>query len=114
MLSFCWCPYPNLLRLHGFGVVYKRASQFIATRKIPRREYSVSIVVCCHNERANVERCLREVNRLAPTTELLFVDDSSTGGTACGRFDAALLVNTAEYVFDSRRSHRPLRRRVAG
>ena len=104
----------NLLRLHGFDVIYKRMSlilpkyipffsdfinnawsripifhllsstQFIAARKIPpvRREYSVSIVVPCYNERGNIERCISEVQKIGSRTELLFVDDGSKDGTA--------------------------------
>jgi SAM-dependent methyltransferase len=104
----------NLLRLHGFDVVYKRMSllvpkyipflsdflnntwsripilrllsstQFIVARKVPaaRREYSVSIVVPCYNERGNIERCIREVRKIGSRTELLFVDDGSKDGTA--------------------------------
>jgi len=104
----------NLLRLHGFDVIYKKMSllvpkyipffsdfinntwsripilhllsstQLIAARKIPpvRREYSVSIVVPCYNERGNIERCIREVQKIGARTELLFVDDGSKDGTA--------------------------------
>jgi SAM-dependent methyltransferase len=104
----------NLLRLHGFEVVYKRMSlllpkyipflsdflnntwsrvpilyllsstQFLMARKVPggRREYSVSIVVPCYNEKGNVERCIREVQKIGSRTELLFVDDGSKDGTA--------------------------------
>ena len=58
--------------------------QLIAARKVPsgRREYSVSIVVPCHNEAENVERCARETRRLGTRTELVFVDDGSIDGTA--------------------------------
>jgi len=104
----------NLLRLHGFEVVYKRMSllfpkyipflsdffnntwsripilrllsstQLLMARKVPvsRREYSVSIVVPCYNEKGNIERCIREVQRIGSRTELLFVDDGSKDGTA--------------------------------
>jgi hypothetical protein len=104
----------NLLRLHGFDIVYKRMSllvpkyipflsdfinntwsripalrllssmQFVVARKIPktRREYSVSIVVPCYNEVGNIERCVREVPKLGTRTELIFVDDGSSDGTA--------------------------------
>jgi SAM-dependent methyltransferase len=104
----------NLLRLHGFEVVYKRMSllvpkyiplvsdflnntwsripilrllssmQLIVARKIPvaRRDYSVSIIVPCYNERGNIERCIRETRKIGTRTELLFVDDGSKDGTA--------------------------------
>jgi len=104
----------NLLRLHGFDVVYKRMSlllpkyipflsdfinntwsripilrllastQLLAARKVPvaRREYSVSIVVPCYNEKGNIERCIRETRKIGARTELLFVDDGSRDGTA--------------------------------
>lgn len=104
----------NMLRLHGFEVVYDRMALFIpkpvpllgdalnwivpripllnllcsmqlmAARKVPpaRRDYAVSIVIPCHNEAGNVERCVRETPRLGTRTELIFVDDGSTDGTA--------------------------------
>jgi glycosyltransferase involved in cell wall biosynthesis len=56
----------------------------IAARKVPvaRREYSVSIVVPCYNERDNIQHVIREVQKIGPRTELVFVDDGSTDGTA--------------------------------
>ena len=67
------------------------STQFIAARKVPeaRRDYSVSIVVPCYNERGNIERCIREVRRIGARTELLFVDDGSKDDTA-GAVDPAL------------------------
>ncbi len=60
------------------------STQLITARKIPpvRKDYSVSIIVPCHNEAGNVERCVRETRRLGLRTELIFVDDGSTDGTA--------------------------------
>jgi ubiquinone/menaquinone biosynthesis C-methylase UbiE len=60
------------------------STQLIAARKIPaaRREYSVSAVVPCYNEVGNVDRCVREMTKLGTRTELIFVDDGSTDGTA--------------------------------
>jgi ubiquinone/menaquinone biosynthesis C-methylase UbiE len=60
------------------------STQLIVARKVPvaRREYSVSIVVPCYNERGNIERCIREVPPIGSRTELLFVDDGSKDGTA--------------------------------
>jgi SAM-dependent methyltransferase len=58
--------------------------QLIMARKVPekRREYSVSIVVPCHNEVDGVDRCVREITKLGTSTEVIFVDDGSTDGTA--------------------------------
>lgn len=60
------------------------STQLITARKVPpvRKDYSVSIVVPCHNEAGNVERCVRETGKLGLRTELIFVDDGSTDGTA--------------------------------
>lgn len=58
--------------------------QLLVARKVPpaRREYSVSLVVPCHNEIGNVDRCVAESRKLGARTELIFVDDGSTDGTA--------------------------------
>jgi ubiquinone/menaquinone biosynthesis C-methylase UbiE len=106
----------NMLRLHGFEVVYKQttlclpkyvpvlsnglnwvvartpflrfvgSTQLILARKTPpsRREYSVSLIVPCHNERGNVDECVRSVEPFGTRTELVFVDDGSSDGTAEG------------------------------
>lgn len=60
------------------------STQLLVARKIPpvRREYTVSIIVPCRNEVGNVERCVREAQKLGTRTELIFVDDGSTDGTA--------------------------------
>jgi SAM-dependent methyltransferase len=60
------------------------STQLIMARKVParRREYSVSLVIPCHNEVDNVDRCVREVRKLGTRTEVIFVDDGSTDGTA--------------------------------
>lgn len=60
------------------------STQLVVARKLPqvRREYSVSIVIPCHNERDNVDRCVRAVPALGLRTEAIFVDDGSTDGTA--------------------------------
>jgi 2-polyprenyl-3-methyl-5-hydroxy-6-metoxy-1,4-benzoquinol methylase len=60
------------------------STQLIAARKVPveRKEYSVSVVVPCYNEEGNVERCIREMKKFGTSTELIFVDDGSSDGTA--------------------------------
>ncbi len=60
------------------------STQLVVARKLPqaRREYSVSIVIPCHNERDNVDQCVRSVPALGLRTEAIFVDDGSTDGTA--------------------------------
>ncbi len=60
------------------------STQLIMARKVPekRREYSVSLIIPCHNEVGNVDRCVREVRKLGTRTEVIFVDDGSTDGTA--------------------------------
>jgi hypothetical protein len=66
------------------GVRLLSSTQLIVARKVPqaRREYSVSVVIPCHNERDNVEACARSVRKLGSATELIFVDDGSADGTA--------------------------------
>jgi SAM-dependent methyltransferase len=66
------------------GVRHLCSTQLVVARKIPRtrRDYSVSMVIPCHNERDNVQRCVREARRLGTSTEVIFVDDGSTDGTA--------------------------------
>jgi SAM-dependent methyltransferase len=60
------------------------STQLVMARKVPpaRREYSVSVVVPCHNEVGNIERCVGEMQKFGTRTELIFVDDGSTDGTA--------------------------------
>lgn len=60
------------------------STQLITARKVPpvRKDYAVSIIVPCHNEAGNVDRCVRETEKLGTRTELIFVDDGSTDGTA--------------------------------
>lgn len=69
-------------RVPGLRLV--SSMQLLVARKIPpkRRDYSVSVVIPCHNEVGNVERCVRESTRLGSRTELILVDDGSTDGTA--------------------------------
>ena len=59
------------------------STQFIVARKISRqkKDYSVSIIIPCHNESGNIERCIETVPRLGKSTELIFVDDGSTDKT---------------------------------
>jgi ubiquinone/menaquinone biosynthesis C-methylase UbiE len=103
----------NMLRLHGFEVVYERMAliipkpipffsdlinwvmpripllnllcsmQLLAARKIPpvRKDYSVSVVIPCHNEAGNIARCIEETRALGTHTELILVDDGSTDRT---------------------------------
>jgi SAM-dependent methyltransferase len=66
------------------GLRLLSSMQFIVARKVPpqRRDYSVSVVIPCHNELGNVDRCVREATKLGTRTELIFVDDGSSDGTA--------------------------------
>ncbi len=71
---FSYLPYFHLLS----------STQLIVARKLPvkRKEYSVSVIVPCHNELGNVDRCVTEMKKFGTRTELIFVDDGSTDGTA--------------------------------
>jgi SAM-dependent methyltransferase len=66
------------------GLRLLSSTQFVVARKLPtaRREYSVSIIIPCHNERENVGACARSVRPLGSSTEVVFVDDGSSDGTA--------------------------------
>jgi ubiquinone/menaquinone biosynthesis C-methylase UbiE len=60
------------------------STQLIAARKVPQKpnDYSVSVVIPCHNEVGNVDRCVTEMRKFGSRTELIFVDDGSKDGTA--------------------------------
>jgi ubiquinone/menaquinone biosynthesis C-methylase UbiE len=66
------------------GISYLSSTQMVVARKRPsaRRDYSVSVVIPCHNERDNVRRCIEEMRPLGTRTEIIFVDDGSSDGTA--------------------------------
>jgi SAM-dependent methyltransferase len=61
---------------------YASSTQYLAARpRIARGRLSVSVVVPCHNEEANVAECARRVPNMGGGTEVIFVDDGSTDGT---------------------------------
>jgi SAM-dependent methyltransferase len=61
---------------------YLSSTQYLAARpRIARDELSVSVIVPCHNEEGNVEKCARHVPDFGADTEIIFVDDGSTDGT---------------------------------
>lgn len=66
------------------GLRLLSSTQLVVARKLPpaRRDYTVSVIIPCHNERENVAACARSVRRLGAGTEVVFVDDGSTDGTA--------------------------------
>ncbi len=47
-----------------------------------RRNLTVSVVIPCHNEEGNVAECARRTPDMGAGTEILFVNDGSTDGTA--------------------------------
>lgn len=51
---------------------------------IPKRdeELSVSVIVPCRNERGNIEDAVKRIPDMGKSTEIIFVDGSSTDGTA--------------------------------
>jgi SAM-dependent methyltransferase len=66
------------------GIRLLSSTQLLVARKMPpaRREYTVSVIIPCHNERDNVAVCAGSVHRLGAGTEIIFVDDGSSDGTA--------------------------------
>jgi 4-amino-4-deoxy-L-arabinose transferase-like glycosyltransferase/SAM-dependent methyltransferase len=69
-------------RIPGLRLI--SSMQMVVARKLPSapRGYSVSMIIPCHNERDNVDRCVRAIPKLGTSTEAIFVDDGSTDGTA--------------------------------
>lgn len=60
--------------------------QILVARKAPSpaagREYKVSVIIPCKNEKGNVEDAVRRVPEMGRGTEIIFCDDKSTDGTA--------------------------------
>lgn len=55
----------------------------VARKRRPSEEclYSCSVVIPCHNEEGNVDRCAKTTPQMGRGTEVIFVDDGSTDGT---------------------------------
>jgi ubiquinone/menaquinone biosynthesis C-methylase UbiE len=68
----------NLPLIDRFGLI-----QYLVARQIPRdgREYSVSIVIPCRNEKGNIENAIKRVPRLGIYTEIIFIEKGSSDGT---------------------------------
>jgi SAM-dependent methyltransferase len=83
-------PFLNLVLSHLPFLRQTGIVQYVVARKrIPPRDYHCSIVVPCYNEAGNIKSIIREAPLLGLSTELIFVDDGSTDGTAA-QVDAAL------------------------
>ena len=66
------------------GIRNLSAAQTLVARKLPAatiRDYTCSVVIPCHNEEGNIERCVRETPQMGKGTEIIFVNDGSTDGT---------------------------------
>ncbi len=50
-------------------------------RKREKRDYRVSVIVACKDEKGNIEEIFRTVPKMGRGTELIFVDGHSTDGT---------------------------------
>jgi glycosyltransferase involved in cell wall biosynthesis len=100
-------PVVNFVMSRIPGVRLLSSTQLVVARKLPigRREYSVSLVVPCHNERANIARCLDAVRPFGAATEVVVVDDGSTDGTADAARAAAAMTPVDVRVI----SHAPRR-----
>lgn len=68
----------NLPLINRLGLV-----QYLVARQIPReaREYSVSVVIPCRNEKGNIENAVKRVSRLGLNTEIIFIEKGSSDGT---------------------------------
>lgn len=59
--------------------------QVVAAKKISGRngrDYSVSVIVPCKNEKGNIEDAVNRIPEMGKGTEIIFCDDKSTDGTA--------------------------------
>lgn len=54
----------------------------VAKIKRPRLPLSCSVVIPCHNERDNIENCLKRIPKMGRFTEAIVVDDGSLDDTA--------------------------------
>lgn len=54
----------------------------VAKVKRPKQSLSCSVVIPCHNERDNIEDCLRRIPQMGKFTEAIVVDDGSIDDTA--------------------------------
>lgn len=53
-----------------------------AAAQSPVREYKVSVIIPCKNEKGNVEDAVLRIPEMGSGTEIIFCDDKSTDGTA--------------------------------
>src|SRR5262249_38374457 len=75
----------NLLAAHTPLLRRLCLTEFVVARPAESiRDYSVSVVVPCHNEAGNIETCVRRVPPMGRHTEVIVVDDGSQDGTAAG------------------------------
>ena len=66
------------------GIDRLGANQLLVARAVPekeRRDYTVSVIVACKDERGNIEELVRTVPKMGLGTELIFVDGHSEDGT---------------------------------
>jgi SAM-dependent methyltransferase len=79
-----FAPLVNVVAAHTPVLRRLCLAEFVVARPITPsgREHSVSVVVPCYNEAANVEECVRRVPPMGADTEVIVVDDGSRDGTA--------------------------------
>ncbi|MEK7576474.1 MAG: glycosyltransferase [Patescibacteria group bacterium] len=68
----------NLPLVRKLGVI-----QYVVARPIPKekRDFSVSIVLPCRNEKGNIENAVKRIPQFGTYTELIFVEKGSMDGT---------------------------------
>ncbi len=81
LTAFCnYC----LSLLPGFRLL--NLVNLVVARPIPMAKHnedlSVSVIVPCRNERGNIEDAIRRIPQMGRETEIIFIDGSSTDGTA--------------------------------
>lgn len=54
----------------------------VAKIKRPKQSFSCSVIIPCHNEKDNIEACLKRIPKMGKFTEAIVVDDGSLDGTA--------------------------------
>jgi SAM-dependent methyltransferase len=77
-LNRCIAPLPGFRKLCMINMVVARP----VPRARNQSDVSVSIIVPCKNERANIAPAVRRIPEMGRHTEILFCDDQSTDGTA--------------------------------
>lgn len=67
---------PKLKRLLPFQYVIARPK-----KALKKTDYSISVIIPCHNEEGNIRDCIKQVPKMGKFTEIIISDDGSTDRT---------------------------------